>query len=102
VRFGRAHDLPDGESCDRPIAVPPDQWILAHCFDVQHAAGTCRMGAATDRNAVVDPLCRVIGVNGLRVIDASIVPEMVRANTHLTAVMIGEHMAAKIRAGGAS
>jgi choline dehydrogenase len=76
--------------------------MLANCFDVQHAAGTCRMGASTDRNAVVDPLCRVIGVEGLRVIDASIVPEMVRANTHLTAVMIGEHMASKMRAGVAS
>jgi choline dehydrogenase len=42
----------------------------------------------------------VIGVEGLRVIDASIIPEMIRANTHLTCVMIGEHMAAQIRAGG--
>ena len=80
------------------VAVPTDQWMLENCFDVQHAAGTCRMGAASDRNAVVDPQCRVIGVEGLRVIDASIIPEMVRANTHLTAVMIGEHMADRIRA----
>jgi choline dehydrogenase-like flavoprotein len=99
VRLGRAIDSPESRSDAGPIAIPTDQWMLEHCFDVQHAAGTCRMGAATDRNAVVDPLCRVIGVDGLRVIDASIVPEMVRANTHLTAVMIGEHMAAKIRAG---
>jgi 5-(hydroxymethyl)furfural/furfural oxidase len=99
VGLGRTLDLQDKKSEGSPIAVPTDQWILENCFDVQHAAGTCRMGAATDRNAVVDPLCRVIGVQGLRVIDASIVPEMVRANTHLTAVMIGEHMASRIRAG---
>jgi 5-(hydroxymethyl)furfural/furfural oxidase len=101
VRLGRAPDLSDDKAHERPIAVPTDQWMLEHCFDVQHAAGTCRMGAASDPRAVVDPLCRVIGVEGLRVIDVSIVPEMVRANTHLTAVMIGEHMAARIRAGGA-
>jgi 5-(hydroxymethyl)furfural/furfural oxidase len=98
VRIGRAPNSPDDGSEDRPIAVPADRWMLENCFDVQHAAGTCRMGAVTDRSAVVDPLCRVIGVEGLRVIDSSIFPEMVRANTHLTAVMIGEHMASKIRA----
>lgn len=101
VHLGRSPDLPDDKLRERRIAVPTDQWILEHCFDVQHAAGTCRMGVQTDPNSVVDPLCRVIGVEGLRVIDASIVPEMVRANTHLMAVMIGEHMAARIRAGGA-
>jgi 5-(hydroxymethyl)furfural/furfural oxidase len=100
LSLGRTPDLPDFNSEHGPIAVPTDQWMLEHCFDVQHAAGTCRMGAVTDRNAVVDPLCHVIGVQGLRVIDASIVPEMVRANTYLTAVMIGEHMAARIRVGG--
>ena len=54
------------------------------------------MGAANDPRSVVDPDCRVIGIKGLRVIDASIMPEVPRANTHLTAVMIGERMAAKI------
>jgi choline dehydrogenase len=102
VRFGREPDISHDRSHVGPIAVPTDHWMLANCFDVQHAAGTCRLGASTDRNAVVDPLCRVIGVQGLRVIDLSIVPEMVRANTHLTAVMIGEHMASRIRGGVAS
>jgi choline dehydrogenase len=97
-RLGRTLDLANNQSEDGLVAVPTDQWMLENCFDVQHAAGTCRMGAASDRNAVVDPQCRVIGVEGLRVIDASIIPEMVRANTHLTAVMIGEHMADRIRA----
>jgi 5-(hydroxymethyl)furfural/furfural oxidase len=73
-----------------------DQWLLENCQDTQHPVGSCRMGAASDPRSVVDPDCKVIGIRGLRVVDASIMPEMVRANTHLTAVMIGEHAAAKI------
>jgi choline dehydrogenase len=73
-----------------------DQWLLENCQDTQHPVGSARMGAANDPRSVVDPDCRVIGVSGLRVIDASIMPDVPRANTHLTSVMIGEHMAAKI------
>jgi 5-(hydroxymethyl)furfural/furfural oxidase len=46
---------------------------------------------------VVDPDCRVIGVDGLRVIDASVMPEVPRANTHLSTVMVAEHMAKQLR-----
>ena len=74
-----------------------DAWLLANCQDTQHPVGPCRMGSADDPRSVVDPSCRVIGVEGLRVIDASVMPENVRANTHLTTVMIAEHMAAKLR-----
>jgi choline dehydrogenase len=73
-----------------------DQWLLENAQDTQHPVGTCRMGAADDPRSVVDPECRVIGVEGLRVIDASIMPENVRANTHLSTVAIAEHMAAKL------
>ncbi len=97
VQLGRAFDLLADPSSAFTPTVPSDRWLLEHCFDVQHAAGTCRMGAGSDPRSVVDPDCRVLGVEGLRVIDASIFPEMVRANTHLTAVMIGEHMAERIR-----
>jgi 5-(hydroxymethyl)furfural/furfural oxidase len=87
---------------DRTIELPAEEqlndWLLANCQDTQHPVGTCRMGRADDPRSVVDPLCRVIGVEGLRVIDASIMPENPRANTHLTSVMIGEHMAAKLKA----
>jgi 5-(hydroxymethyl)furfural/furfural oxidase len=99
ARLGRSLDLVNEVSQGSAAVTPSDQWMLEHCFDVQHAAGTCRMGAADDSRSVVDPQCRVIGAEALRVIDASIIPEMVRANTHLTAVMIGEHMAARIRSG---
>jgi len=71
-----------------------DQWIMAECGEFWHACGTCRMGAPHDPRSVVDPDCRVIGVEGLYVVDASIMPEIPRANTHLTTVMIAEHIAA--------
>lgn len=70
-----------------------DAWMFAECSDAQHASGTCRMGASDDPRSVVDPECRVIGCTGLRVIDASIMPTVVRANTHLTTVMIAEKIA---------
>ena len=66
--------------------------------DAQHASGTCRMGAIDDPRSVVDPECRVIGCTGLRVIDASIMPEVPRANTHLTTVAIAERMADRLKA----
>ncbi|QCI66436.1 GMC family oxidoreductase [Phreatobacter stygius] len=77
-----------------------DDWMFDECSDAQHASGTCRMGAADDPRSVVDPDCRVIGCSGLSVIDASIMPEVVRANTHLTTVMIAEKMADRLRAAG--
>jgi len=76
---------------------PIDDWLLAVCGDIFHVSGTCRMGPVDERGSVVDPDGRVIGVEGLRVADASIMPTLVRANTHLTAVMIGEHIAERIR-----
>ncbi len=74
-----------------------DDWMFAECYDAQHASGTCRMGAVDDPRAVVDPDCRVIGVTGLRVIDASVMPTVVRANTHFTTVMIAEKMANRLK-----
>ncbi|HTE81240.1 MAG TPA: GMC family oxidoreductase N-terminal domain-containing protein [Reyranella sp.] len=70
-----------------------EDWMFAECSDAQHASGTCRMGAADDPRSVVDPDCRVIGVTGLRVIDASVMPTVVRANTNFTTIMIAEKMA---------
>ena len=77
-----------------------DAWLVTHTGSYVHASGTCRMGAASDASAVVDPRGRVIGWSGLRVADASIMPELPRANPHLTSVMIGERIAAAIRSGG--
>jgi choline dehydrogenase len=57
-----------------------------------HPVGTARMGPEGDRMAVVDAHCRVRGVDGLRVVDASIMPGIPRANTNLTCIMIGERV----------
>lgn len=73
-----------------------DRWVRSECMPWVHAVGTCRMGAIGDAYAVVDPECRVIGVQGLQVVDASMIPAPPRAPTNLTAVMIGEHMAARM------
>ncbi len=74
-----------------------DEWLRAECYEFWHACGTCRMGAPDDPRAVVDPECRVIGTEGLRVVDASIMPEVPRANTNLTTIMIAEHLVARLR-----
>ena len=55
-----------------------------------HPAGTCRMGPITDRQAVVDDQLRVHGLEGLRVVDASIMPTMLSANLNAASLMIGE------------
>jgi 5-(hydroxymethyl)furfural/furfural oxidase len=59
-----------------------------------HVAGTCRMGASTDREAVVDRAGRVRGFDGLRVVDASIMPTVPRANTNIPTIMLAEKIAA--------
>lgn len=86
-----------GELADLEDPATLDACLAAATADAQHIAGTCRMGPADDARSVVDPECRVIGVDGLRVIDASIMPEIPRANTHLSTVMIAEALAARIR-----
>lgn len=62
-----------------------------------HPVGTCKMGPADDPLAVVDSAGRVHGLRGLRVADAAIMPTIPRANTNLTAIMIGERIAALMR-----
>lgn len=70
-----------------------DDWLLRNVFTTFHTSGSCKMGPASDPTAVVDQHCRVHGVNNLRVVDLSICPNVARANTNATAVMIGERAA---------
>ncbi len=76
-----------------------DEWLLANVKTSQHISGTCKMGPASDPTAVVDQFGRVHGLDGLRVADASIMPDCIRANTNATAMLIGERVAEFIRNG---
>ena len=73
-----------------------DEHLLATVGDAQHATSTCRMGDPLDDASVVDPACRVLGVSGLRVVDASIFPSVTRANTNLATIMTAELMADRL------
>jgi choline dehydrogenase len=70
-----------------------DRWLRSDVGTAHHLAGTCRMGPATDPDAVVDARTRVHGVEGLRVVDASILPANVRANIHATVLAVAERAA---------
>ena len=76
-----------------------DAWLMANVSSFQHISGTCKMGSDAGPMAVADQYCNVRGLDGLRVADASIFPNIVRANTNATAVMIGERAAGFIQEG---
>jgi len=68
-------------------------FIKEHVESAYHPCGTCKMGAITDPMAVVDPECRVIGVDGLRVADSSIFPRITNGNLNGPSIMTGEKAA---------
>ncbi|CAM5578755.1 hypothetical protein MAUB1S_09742 [Mycolicibacterium aubagnense] len=70
-----------------------DAFIRAHAESAYHPCGTCRIGRADDLHAVVDPECRVIGVDGLRVADSSIFPRVTNGNLNAPSIMTGEKAA---------
>lgn len=85
------------EHLDTDMAI--DTWLRANVNDYVHAAGSCRMGPPTDPAAVVDLRCRVVGYDGLRVCDASVMPDLPKANTHLTTVAVAERLATLMGSG---
>lgn len=78
----------------------PDQYwaevITRRAMTVYHPVGTCKIGNADDANRVVDERLRVVGVRGLRVCDASIIPFTPSGNTNAPAIVVGERGAALI------
>ncbi|MFD1987708.1 choline dehydrogenase [Mesorhizobium newzealandense] len=67
-----------------------DVFIRDHAESAYHPCGTCKMGRADDMMSVVDPECRVIGVDGLRVADSSIFPRVTNGNLNAPSIMTGE------------
>jgi choline dehydrogenase-like flavoprotein len=76
-----------------------DEWLLRELATYSHTSGTCKMGPWSDPMAVVDQYGKVQGLEGLRVVDASIMPNLVRAPINPTVLMMGERLAALIRQG---
>jgi 4-pyridoxate dehydrogenase len=74
-----------------------DAHIRATAITVHHPLGTCRMGRDSDPLAVVDPELRVFGADGLRVVDASVMPDLIGGNINAPVIMIAEKAADLIR-----
>ena len=87
-----------GDLLDPDPAGDPVEHILASYISYFHGVGTCRIGGADDPGAVVDPMLRVHGVEGLWVADASVLPTVPHANTNLAAILVGELGARSIAA----
>lgn len=73
-----------------PQAPRTREQLMAQVKDVVHACSTARMGQPDDPAAVVDPRCRVLGFDNLRVVDAAVMPKVVSANLHLSVIALAE------------
>ena len=87
----RGEEIQPGKSVQSDDEI--DAFLRAHIESAYHPCGSARMGSVKDRMAVVDPECRVIGVDGLRVADSSIFPQVTNGNLNAPSVMTGEKAA---------
>lgn len=87
----RAEELAPGSSAQSDAEI--DSFVRAKADTAYHCSCSCRMGQASDKMAVVDPECKVIGLDGLRVVDASIMPSAVSGNLNGPTIMMAEKAA---------
>ena len=92
------------EPCNNTVDVlddPCDKYLECltriYAFDGHHFGGSCRIGSKYDDKAVVDERLKVRKLNGLRVVDASIIPRLISGGTYATSIMIGEYGAQLIK-----
>ncbi len=85
------HEIQPGAGVVTDAAI--DAFIRDHAESAYHPCGTAKMGRADDPMAVVDPECRVIGVEGLRVADSSVFPQVTNGNLNAPSIMVGEKAA---------
>jgi 4-pyridoxate dehydrogenase len=90
-----AAEIAPGPACRSDIEF--DAHVRATGITVHHPLGTCRMGLERDPGAVVDAECRVFGIAGLRVVDASVMPDLVGGNINAPTIMLAEKAADLIR-----
>jgi 4-pyridoxate dehydrogenase len=90
-----ASEMGPGPNCRSDAEI--DAYIRATAITVHHPLGTCKMGSDKDPDAVVDAECKVRGIEGLRVVDASIMPDLVGGNINAPVIMIAEKAADLIR-----
>jgi choline dehydrogenase len=93
-RVGAIKKLSGGVDFAPGPGVDLRSWARREAWTYHHPVGTCAMGADPSAGAVVDPACRVHGVDGLWVVDASVMPDIPSANTHIPTVMVAERAAA--------
>ena len=93
-RFGEVESAP---GVDKRSDAELDAFIRATATTVYHPLGTCKMGGARDESAVVDAELKVKGIDGLRVVDASVMPDLVGGNINAPVIMIAEKAADMIR-----
>jgi choline dehydrogenase len=91
----RGREILPGSDCVSDEAI--DAFVRDHVESAYHPSCTCRMGAPADPLAVVDPGARVIGVEGLRVVDSSIMPSITNGNLNAPTIMMAEKAADMIR-----
>ena len=84
----RGRELQPGDAVQTDEQI--DAFVRAKVESAYHPSCSCKMGAPDDPMAVVDPECRVIGIDGLRVVDSSIMPRVTTGNLNAPTIMIGE------------